>query len=270
MHPVNQDTTFGHLLRTWRGRRRLTQEELSHRAGVSTRHLSFLETGRSNPSREMVLDLAEHLDVPLRERNQLLAAAGFAPVYSRTSLEAPEMEAVRGAIDQVLAGHEPYPAMVVDRYWNIVTMNRAAALFAQDVAPHLLGPPPNVYRISLHPEGLAPRVVNFPDLAHHLLHRLRHDVEVAADPDLTALLAEVETYPTIRGLGRAAVPASQAIVVPVRLRTPRGELSLFSTITTFGTPIDVTVAELALETFFPADAATAARLNARADTEGVA
>lgn len=263
------ETTFGQLLRTWRDRRRLTQEGLSHAAGVSTRHLSFLETGRANPSREMALALAEHLEIPLRERNHLLAAAGFAPVYSRTPLDAPEMDAVRGAIDQILSGHEPYPAVAVDRYWNVVSMNAAAALFAQDVDPQLLGPPINVYRLSLHPDGLAPRVANFPELATHLLHRLRHDVEVSADPDLAALLDEVERYPDVRALARPAVE-DHAIVVPVRLRTPRGELSMFSTITTFGTPVDVTVAELALETFFPADAETAARLDAAASAASAA
>lgn len=263
------ETTFGELLRTWRDRRRLTQQELSLLSGVSTRHLSFLETGRSNPSREMALELAEHLEIPLRERNQLLTAAGFAPVYSRTPLDAPQMQVVRDAIDQVLAGHEPYPAVAVDRYWNIVSMNTAAAVFAADVDPALMGPPPNVYRLSLHPDGLAPRVVNFPELAHHLLHRLRHDAAVSADPDLGALLEEVEAYPNVRELGRPAIE-HHAIVVPVQLRTPRGELKLFSTITTFGTPVDVTVAELALETFFPADAETAARLNALADADHTA
>lgn len=260
---MDDDIGFGDLLRGWRERRRLTQMELSHRADVSTRHLSFLETGRSTPSREMVLNLAEHLEIPLRERNQLLTAAGFAPVYSRTRLDAPEMEVVRSAIDQVLAGHEPYPALAVDRYWNVVSMNAAAALFAEDVDPALMGPPPNVYRLCLHPDGLASRVVNFPELAHHLLHRLRHDVAVSADPDLAALLEEVASYPTVRELERPAIEHN-AVVVPVRLRHPRGELSLFTTVATFGTPVDVTVAELALETFFPADAETAGRLNALA------
>lgn len=255
------ETSFGQLLRNWRDRRRLTQHELSLRSGVSTRHLSFLETGRSDPSREMVLWLAEHLEIPLRERNQLLTAAGFASVYSRTPLDAPEMEAVRSAIDQVLAGHEPYPAVAVDRYWNIVSMNQAAGLFAVGVDPDLLSPTPNVYRLSLHPGGMAPRVVNFAELAHHLLHRLRHDVAVSADPDLAALLEEVEGYPNVREVARPD-PVQHSIVVPVRLRHPRGELSLFSTITTFGTPVDVTVAELALESFFPADGGTAARLDA--------
>lgn len=257
---MGDDSGFGDLLRGWRERRRLTQMELSNRAAVSTRHLSFLETGRSNPSRQMALDLAEHLEIPLRERNQLLTAAGFAPVYSHTPLDAPEMEVVRSAIDQVLAGHEPYPALAVDRYWNIVSMNAAATLFAQDIDPALMGPPPNVYRLSLHPDGLAPRVVNFHELAHHLLHRLRHDVAVSADPELAALLEEVGSYPTVREIRPSAIEHN-AVVVPVRLRHPQGELSLFTTVATFGTPVDVTVAELALETFFPADAETADRLN---------
>lgn len=257
-------TDFGELLRVWRQRRRLTQLDLSLQAGVSTKHLSFLETGRSNPSREMVLDLAEHLDVPLRERNVLLTAAGFAPAYPRRSLDAPEMDAVRGAIDLVLAGHEPYPALAVDRYWNILAMNRAAALFAAGVDPALLGPPPNAYRLSLHPDGLAPRIVNFAEVAHDLVGRLRHDAEMSADPDLAALLDEVERYPTVRALPRAEPDRGQ-VVVPLRLRHPRGELAMFTTVATFGTPVDVTVAELAVETFFPADAVTAQRLNAIAD-----
>lgn len=261
MDDTTDDTTFGGQLRAWRERRHLTQMDLSLRSGVSTRHLSFLETGRSNPSREMVLDLAEHLEIPLRERNLLLTAAGFAPAYWRRSLDAPEMEAVRKAIDQVLAGHEPYPALAVDRYWNILSMNEAAAMFAADIDLSVMGTPPNVYRISLHPDGLAPRVVNFPEFAHHLLHRLRHDAEVSADPDLAALLDEVESYPTVRELPRPTVD-QQSVVVPVRLRHPQGELSMFTTIATFGTPVDVTVDELALETFFPADAETARRLNA--------
>lgn len=254
------DTTFGELLRTWRERRKLTQLDLSTQSGVSTRHLSFLETGRSKPSREMVLDLAEHLQLPLRERNVLLTAAGFAAVYGRTPLDAPEMEAVRSAIELVLSGHEPYPALAVDRYWNIVSMNQAAALLAAGIAPDVMGSPPNVYRISLHPEGLAPRVVNFAEFAHHLLERLRHDASVSADPQLAALLGEVEGYATVRALPRPSFE-HPGVVVPVRLRHPRGELSLFTTIATFGTPVDVTVDELALETFFPADAATARRLN---------
>ena len=256
---MDDETSFGALLRTWRQRRRLTQLELSGLSGVSTRHLSFLETGRAGPSRTMVLELAEHLEIPLRERNTLLTAAGFAPVYGRTPLDAPEMTPVRAAIDQVLKGHEPYPAVAVDRYWSIVSMNAAAALLASGIDPALLVPTPNVYRISLHPDGLAPLVVNFAEFAHHLVHRLRHDTAMSADAELAALLEEVEGYPTVRALPRPALE-QRAIVVPMRLRHPRGELTLFTTIATFGTPVDVTVDELALETFFPADDATARRL----------
>lgn len=258
-------TTFGQLLRGWRERRRVSQLDLSVAADVSTKHISFLENERAQPSREMVLSLADQLNVPLRERNQLLHAAGFAPAYSRRPLDAPEMRAVNTAIEQVLDGHEPYPALAVDRYWNILSMNDAAGLLAADVDPDLLGPPANVYRLSLHPDGLAPRVVNFAELAHHLLARLRHDATVSADPDLAALLDEVTAYPNVRELPSHIAPDRSSVVVPVRLRHPHGELAMFTTIATFGTPVDVTVDELALETFFPADAETARRLNRLAD-----
>lgn len=264
MHDRSGRASFGELLRAWRERRRLTQLDVSVAAGVSTRHLSFLENGRASPSRDMVLELAEHLEIPLRERNVLLHAAGFAPAYTQRPLDAPEMQAVRSAIDEVLAGHEPYPALALDRYWNLVSMNAAAAVLASDVPAELLGPPANVYRISLHPDGLASRVVNFAEFAHHLLRRLRHDVAVSADPDLTSLLEEVESYPTVRGLAPPTADRG-AVVVPIRLRHPRGELAMFTTITTFGTPVDVTVDELALETFFPADADSARRLQRLAD-----
>lgn len=257
--PLDPPVTFGELLRDWRRRRRLTQLELSLAADVSARHVSFLETGRASPSRAMVHTLAEHLDVPLRERNVLLHAAGFAAAYPRRPLEAPEMEPVRLAIDQVLEGHDPYPAIAVDRYWNIVAMNRAAGVFVEGIEETLLGPPANAYRLALHPEGLAPRVVNFDEFAHHLLARLHHDAERSADPGLTALLEEVEGYRGVRRLTRGQ-PGTGAVVVPLRLRHPEGELSLFTTVATFGTPVDVTVAELALESFFPADAETAERL----------
>lgn len=261
---MSETTSFGDLLRDWRGRRRMTQLDLGAAADVSARHLSFLETGRSGPSREMALELGEALGLPLRERNVLLVAAGFAPAFPRRSLDAPELAAVQQAVATVLGGHEPYPAVAVDRYWNVVSMNRAAAVFAEGIPDELLGPPTNTYRVSLHPDGLAPRVINFPEFAHHLVARLRHDAEVSADPELVALLEEVEAYPTVRELPRVAPPAS-AVVTPVRLRHPRGELAMFTTIVTFGTPVDVTVAELAIETFFPMDAATAGRLAALAD-----
>lgn len=260
-------TAFGGLLRAWRERRRLTQLDLAVAADVSTRHLSFLETGRANPSREMALVLAEHLDIPLRERNELLHAAGFAPAFPRRPLRAPEMAPVSDAIEQVLHGHEPYPAVAVDRYWDVVAMNTAAAVFADGVEADLLGPPINVYRLSLHPRGMAPRIANFPEFAHHLLRQLRHDVAVSADPALAALLEEVAAYPDVREPSRR--PGNPAtVVVPMRLRHPAGELALFTTIATFGTPVDVTVAELALEAFFPADATTARRLADLAESRG--
>ena len=251
--------SFGELLRAWRMRRRLSQLELAADAEVSTRHLSFIETGRAKPSREMVIHLAEHLDVPLRERNALLLAAGFAPAYEARPLDAPEMESVREAIELVLEGHEPYPAVAVDRYWNLVMANRPAMLLIEGIPAELLGPPTNVYRLSFHPDGLPPRIVNFGEYATHLLARLRHDVAVSGDAELAALLREVEAYPTVGTLG-VVTPARGSVVLPMRVRHPAGELALFSTIATFGTPVDVTVAELAIETFFPADADTGRRL----------
>ncbi|MFA9430532.1 helix-turn-helix domain-containing protein [Egicoccus sp. AB-alg2] len=251
--------SFGDRLRDWRERRRCTQLDLSLATGVSTRHLSFLETGRSRPSRDMVLTLADALDVPLRERNRLLTAAGFAPSYGHRPLQAPELSAVRQAVDTVLRGHLPNPALAVDGRWNLVDMNAAVAVLVDGVAAHLLEPPANVYRATLHPDGIAPRIRNLDEVAHHLLGRLRREVELSGDKALADLLAEVERYPTVRALPRHLdVPAE--VVLPVRLRHPAGELAFFTTMTTFGTPVDVTVAELAIETFFPFDATTAARL----------
>lgn len=262
--PVRAGEGFAALLRQWRARRRLSQQELSLTAGVSARHLSFLETGRSKPSREMVLTLAEHLDVPLRERNELLTAAGFAPVYPQRAYDAPAMATVRAAVDQVLEGHAPYPAVAVDRAWNVVAANGAVGALLADVDRELLGPPTNVYRVTLHPDGLAPRLVNLPEVAHHLLGRLRRDAQATGDPALAALVAEVEAYATVRTLPRRIDP-SDAVVVPFRLRAPHGELAMFTTITTFGTPADVTVAELALELFYPLNRDTTDRLAALAD-----
>jgi transcriptional regulator with XRE-family HTH domain len=264
---VRDRVPLGTLLREWRRRRRLSQLDLALEAGVSARHLSFVETGRSRPSREMVLHLAEQLDVPLRDRNQLLLAAGFAPAFGERGLDAPELEPVRDAIGLVLEGHEPYPAVVVDRWWDLVAANRSVALFTAGVAPHLLEPPVNVLRLALHPEGTAPRIANLGQLREHLLDRLRRHVALTADDRLVVLQRELEGYPAPAGEDPGgAPPAAPEIAVPLRLRPADGgeELRFFSTIATFGTAVDVTVAELAIEAFFPADRATAAALAERA------
>jgi transcriptional regulator with XRE-family HTH domain len=255
--------TIGALLRQWRERRRLSQLDLALEAEISTRHLSFVETGRSQPSREMVLHLAAQLDVPLRERNGLLLAAGYAPVYAQTALDAsdaPQMAAVRTALRQVLVGHEPAPAVVVDRHWTLIEANAGAALLTAGVAPDLLVPPANALRVSLHPEGMAPRIVNLGEWRAHLLGRLRRQVAHTADPVLAALYDELRAYPCDQPEPAVEVPGSGDIVVPLRLRHGERELSFFSTVATFGTPLDITVAELVIESFFPADARTASFL----------
>jgi transcriptional regulator with XRE-family HTH domain len=249
----------GPLLRDWRQRRRRSQMDLALDAGVSARHLSFVETGRSKPSPEMVLTLAKQLEVPLRDRNHLLLAAGYAPRYGERSLEDPEMAPVRQALDLVLRGHEPYPAAVVDRWWEMVAANSGIALLTEGVAPELLAPPVNVMRVALHPDGMAPRIVNFGEWRAHMLERLRHQVAVTGDRALTALYDEVSGYPGPMG-GHGADPG---IFVPLVLRSGDRELRFFSTLATFGTAVDITVAELAIESFFPADAATAEELRAR-------
>jgi transcriptional regulator with XRE-family HTH domain len=248
----------GDLLREWRQRRRMSQLDLACEAEISTKHLSFLETGRSTPSREMVLHLAEQLDVPLRARNALLNAAGYAPVYPERQLDDPAMAAARQAIDLVLAGHEPHPALAVDRHWCLAAANRAVTPLLTGVDPALLRPPVNVLRVSLHPAGLAPRTVNLAEWRAHLLAGLRQQIEVSGDPVLVDLLAELREYdvpasapPRIGTVDRAAV------AVPFRLATDHGVLSFLSTITVFGTPVDITLSELALECFYPADQATA-------------
>jgi transcriptional regulator with XRE-family HTH domain len=250
----------GALLREWRQRRRLSQFELALQAGVSSRHLSYVETGRSRPSAEMVLHLAEQLEVPLRDRNHLLLAAGYAPAFAQRELDAPEMGPVRDAIDQVLHGHEPYPALVVDRHWGLVAANRALGALLDGVAQELLKPPVNVLRLSLHPEGLAPRILNLEQWRAHLLERLARDALASGDPALTALHDEFASYGD--GEARPSLdPAFGDIAVPLRLRHAEGELAFISTKTTFGTAIDVTVAELSIESFFPADADTASAMH---------
>jgi transcriptional regulator with XRE-family HTH domain len=248
----------GDLLREWRQRRRLSQLDLALQADISSRHLSFIETGRAAPSRDMVLHLAEQLEVPLRERNALLLAAGFAPVFQERPLQDPELAGARQAVDLVLAGHEPYPALAVDRHWTLLAANRAVAPLQAGVSPALLQHPVNVLRLSLHPEGLAPRIANLQEWRGHLFARLRRQIDVSADPILAELLRELRAYPA--GGVAAAEPSHDSVVVPFRLVTPAGVLSFISTTTVFGTPVDVTLSELALETFFPADAATAAVL----------
>lgn len=260
--PAHTSPPVGAALREWRQRRRLSQLDLAVQAEISTRHLSFMETGRSSPSREMVLRLAEQLQVPLRERNALLVAAGYAPMFSQRSLEDPAMQAARRAMELVLAGHEPYPALAVDRHWQMVASNRAVAPLLTGIAAALLAPPVNVLRLSLHPDGLAPRIVNYDEWRVHLLDRLRRQIGLSADPVLAALLEELSSYPApaLSGSPHAAAQDFAGVAVPLQLRTDAGILSFISTVTVFGTPVDVTLSELALETFFPADAATAAAL----------
>lgn len=252
---------LGEQIKEWRQRRRLSQMELALEAEISTRHLSFIETGRARPSREMVLLLAEHLEVPLRERNALLLGAGHAPVFAERPLDHPELAAAQRAIALVLKGHEPFPALAVDRHWNMVASNAAVAPLLDGVAPHLLEPPVNVLRLSLHPQGLAPRIRNLGEWRGHLLERLRRQAWLTSDPTLAALLEELGSYPMAEGAGDAAIV--DHVAVPLRLDTPLGTLSFLSTTTVFGTPRDVTLDELAIEAFFPADEETLARLGMR-------
>ena len=247
-------TRVGELLRGWRQHRRLSQLDLANEAEVSTRHLSCVETGRARPSRQFVLHVAEHLDVPLRARNELLVAAGYAPLYGQTDLEAPEMASVRQALDLVLAHAEPFPAIVVDRHWNLVRANAGLGLMLHGVAEHLLTPPVNVLRVSLHPEGLAPHLDDLASYSAHVLTNLRRDAAALGDPELLALHAELAGYPGV--VAEAPVTESPGLVLPVRLRTPYGLLAFFTTIARFGTAADVTLAELSIESFFPADEAT--------------
>jgi transcriptional regulator with XRE-family HTH domain len=250
---------IGALIREWRQRRHMSQLDLAVEADISTRHLSFLETGRSQPSREMVLHLAELLQVPLRDRNGLLLAAGFAPAFQQRPLEDPDLDAARKAVELILAGHEPYPAILVDRHWNLVNANQAAMRMMAGVEAALLQPPINVMRVSLHRGGLGPRIVNFAEWRDHVFARLRRQIQLTADPTLSALLMELTALELPDGAREAAGATHDyaGVVVPMRLRTEAGVLSFFSTITVFGTPVDITLSELALEAFFPADAATA-------------
>src|SRR5262245_43143431 len=249
----------GALLRDWRRRLRMSQLDVASRSAVSARHVSSIDTGRSRPSREMILPLAQRLDIPLRERNRVLLAAGYAPGFSEHAFTERDMAPAREAIERLLRAHEPFPALVVDRHWNLVASNRGVDVVVQGVAPELLAPPANAYRIALHPDGLAPRIRNLGEWSAPLLTRLRRELEVAPDPELSALYEELASYP---GVVTTFEPASEADALMLMHALELGdvELRLFSTVTTFGTARDVTLAELSIESFFPADPATAAAL----------
>ena len=252
-----QPVHIGNHLREWRQRRHLSQLDLAGDAEISARHLSFVETGRAAPSREMVLKLAERLEVPLRERNVLLVAAGFAPAFPHRSLEDPALKPVRQAIDLVLKAHEPNPALAVDRHWNLVSANRMVAPLIEGVPERLLGQPFNVLRLSFHPEGLAPRTVNLAEWCGHLLERLHRQCEATADPELIKLYGDLKAFPIP---ARSGPLSSDNVAIPFKMRHHGEILSFFSTTMVFGTPVDITLSELALETFFPADDLTAERM----------
>jgi transcriptional regulator with XRE-family HTH domain len=248
---------IGDHLREWRQRRRLSQLDLAGDADISARHLSFVETGRAAPSRDMVLKLAERLNVPLRERNVLLVAAGFAPAFPQRSLDDPALKSARAAIDLVLKAHEPNPALAYDRHWNLVSANRMVMPLLEGVPARLLGQPINILRLALHPEALAGRTVNLVEWCGHLLERLHRQCEVTAAPELIRLYQELRGYPIP---ARSAPLPPDKVAIPLRLRFGGDVLSFFSTTMIFGTPVDITLSELALESFFPADDLTAGRM----------
>ena len=268
MTPLGAQPEVGAALRQWRERRRLTQLELALDAGVSARHLSFVETGRSQPGRETLLRVLEQLKVPFRERNRLLLAAGHAPAYPERSLDDPDLAPVRDALDVILSGHEPYPAVAVDRVWNMVAANSAMLALADgiDIDPALLEPPINVMRVGLHPRGLGPLFVNLGDWHAHWLRRLERQLAATGDEQLTSLIDEVAAFPVPEPVRDAASePAAGEMLGPVRVRTPDGgELAFFGMFASFDTPFEVTTSELAVELLFPADRATAERLRGRA------
>ncbi|MEV7912814.1 helix-turn-helix domain-containing protein [Streptomyces griseus] len=271
MTTVLPDTGVGPLLRDWREQRRISQLELALRADSSARHISFIETGRSRPSEEMVLRLAEQLDIPVRERNALLVVAGYAPRYAQTPLDDPAMAALREGLDRLLAAYEPYPALVVDGVYGVVAANRGIALLLEGVSEKLLAPPVNAMRLTLHPDGLAPRIVNLPEWRADLLAQMDRQIALVRSPELRALYDEVAAYPvparvdatngTEPERGREQERPA-AFALPMRLEHGGRVLSFVSSIATFNTPMDVTVAELAIETFLPADRETAAYLHA--------
>jgi transcriptional regulator with XRE-family HTH domain len=258
-----RETSIGERLRHWRRLRRLSQLDLACEAEISARHLSFIETGRATPSREMVLHLAESLDVPLRERNALLLTAGYAPAFQARPLDDPVLRPVRQAIDALIAAHEPYPAVAVDRHWTLIAGNRPIRTLIDGAAAKLLQPPVNVLRLSLHPEGMAPSILNLAEWRDHLLFRLRRQHADSGDEKLADLIEELSAYPCGPSRPRSA-EALSTIAVPLRLKTPAGVLTLLSATMIFGAPLDATLSEIAIETFLPGDSETAEALRAMA------
>jgi transcriptional regulator with XRE-family HTH domain len=259
------NVSVGELLRGWRQRRRMSQLDLACSSEISQRHLSFLESGRSMPSREMILRLARHLEIPTRERNVLLTAAGFAPVYRERPLSDPALTSARNAVELVLKGYAPFPALAVDRHWSLLAANEAVSLFLVGVDAQLLAPPLNVLRVSLHPDGIAPRIENLAEWRDHVLARLRHQISVSGDAVLSGLYDELAAYPAPRR--RVRTSDHESVAIPLRLRSDAGVLSFLSTTTVFGTPVDITLSELAIEAFLPADTATGEALRALAREE---
>lgn len=266
MTTVARDTGVGPLLRGWREQRRISQLELALRADSSARHISFIETGRSRPSEEMILRLAEHLGIPVRERNALLVVGGYAPRFAQTALDDPSMGVLREAMDRLLKGYDPYPALVLDATYTVVAANRGMHLLLEGVSEQLLTPPVNAMRLTLHPDGLAPRILNLPEWRADLLAQMERQIALARSAELRALYEEVAAYPLPGrpgdGAGAAAATGVPSLALPLRIAHGEQELSFISSIATFNTPMDVTVAELAIETFLPADRATAAYLHA--------
>jgi transcriptional regulator with XRE-family HTH domain len=250
----------GDLLREWRERRRLSQLNLAYNAEISQRHLSFVELGRSQPSRDMILRLAEHLEIPLREQNVLLASAGFAAVFPERTLDYQSLPAARRAVDLILHGLEPNPSFAVDRHWMLVKANQAARnILLADIDHSLLESPINMLRLCLHPKGFTSQIMNYSEWRNSVIKYLERQVEVTADAFLLELLHELKTYPkpnSAKDARATAETANSGISIPLRLRKKEGELSFISTVTVFGTPIDVTLSELAIESFFPADTRT--------------
>jgi transcriptional regulator with XRE-family HTH domain len=266
---VDEVPTVGKMVRSWRELRRFSQLDLAIEAEISQRHLSFIENGRAVPSREMVLHLAQHLEIPFRDRNVMLLAAGYSPVYRDRPLEDPMLSHAKSALERLLEAHEPYPALIVDRHWNIVGANRALGGLLDGVDAELLKPPANALRISLHPRGLAPKVVNLAEWRQHLLDRLRRQFRISRDPALGTLLDELSSYPVNQYERSSSSSDSLAneVAISLQLRTPSGVLSFLSTVTVFGTAVEITLSEMSLEAFYPADQETAEKLGITKNNE---